>query len=149
MVDVTPIFAAQLARNRGPTADDPTAREPPNYVVSARLNGAVIDLTLTFRAGAAYCCCEWGCHLGLFQGERWGWLRRELASGALPVPDRLELRLAVSVEPGALFFDYARPVPGRRGLYELKPAEALRYQEVVTEADGPEADTAVDLRQVL
>lgn len=142
-VDVTPVFAAYLAGNRGPAVDDPTRRVPTAYGVSAKLDGSVIELALTFRAGAAYCCYEWGCHLWLFPSERWGRLRRELAAGGVPVPARLELRLKVVVEAGALFFNWARPVPGRPGVYELRPSETDRYHEVViTEASAPGAKQA-------
>jgi hypothetical protein len=92
-VDVTPVFAAYLARNRGPVRGAPDARQSPDYGVSASLDGAVIELTLTFRAGLAYCCYEWGCHLTLYEGKRWEWLRRELSGRGLEVPPRLELRL--------------------------------------------------------
>ncbi len=139
-VDVTPMFAAYFARNRGPTVDDPAAREPPDYGVSARLDGPSVELTLTFRAGAAYCCYEWGCHFALGEGNLWGWLRRELAGGGLAAPGRLNLRLSVVVEAGAMFFDYARPVHGHRGRYALSPSDAARYQVVVDEARGPDVE---------
>jgi hypothetical protein len=139
-VDVTLAFAAYFARNRGPVADNAGAMEPPSYGVSARLDGSTVELALTFRAGAAYCCYEWGCHLALGEGKRWGWLRSELASRGIAAPDRLELRLAVAVEAGALFFDYARPLPGQRGRYELSPSAAVQYQAVVTEGGGQDAE---------
>src|SRR5437879_3212853 len=34
-VDVTPVFAAYFARNRGPVPGDPDVRQPPDYAVSA------------------------------------------------------------------------------------------------------------------
>jgi len=135
---VTSAFAAYFARNRGPVPGDPEARQPPNYAVSATLADGVIDLTVTFRAGSAYCCYEWGCHLNLFEGKRWDWLRRELVARGVRVPDRLELRLAVVVEAGALFFDWARPEPSPRGRgwYAFAPAEAHQYSVLVTEGTG-------------
>jgi hypothetical protein len=141
-VDVTPVFAAYFARNLGPVPGDPEARQAPDYGVSATLDGAVIDLELTFRAGSAYCCYEWGCHLALYDGKRWGWLRRELAAREVPAPDRLELRLAVAVEAGALFFDFWRPEPSPRGRgwYAFAPEGALRYQVVVAEGCSPDAE---------
>jgi hypothetical protein len=92
VVDVTEVFAAYFARNRGPVPGDAEARQQPDYGVSATLDGGVIDLTLTFRAGSAYCCYEWGCHLALYEGKRWGWLRRELATRGVAAPDRLVFR---------------------------------------------------------
>jgi hypothetical protein len=141
-IDVTPAFAAYFARNRGPVPGDPEARQPPDYGLSASLVGGVIDLALTFRAGSAYCCYDWGCHLALSEGKRWEWLRRELAARGVQAPDRLELRLAVVVEAGALFFDLFRPEPSPRGRgwYAFAPAEALQYQEVVTEGCRPGAE---------
>lgn len=145
-VDVTPIFAAHLARNRGPTAGDPSARERPDYGVSARLDGTSVELTLSFRAGAAYCCYEWRCHLALREDERWAWLRREFAAGGVAAPARLQLRLSVEVEAGALFFDGARPIPGPRGRYALSPSEAVRYETVVAEADDADAEPSAPAR---
>src|SRR5262245_23685225 len=138
---VTSAFAAYCAGNRGPVPGDPEARQPPDYGVSATLNGWAIDLTLTFRAKSAYCCYEWGCHLNLYEGKRWGWLRREIIARGVPIPDRLELRLTVIVEAGALFFDWARPEPSPRGRgwYVFAPAEAYQYTVVVVEG-GHSAD---------
>jgi hypothetical protein len=142
-VDVTPVFADYIARNRGPVPGDPEARQPSDHAVTATLDGGVIDLEMTFRSGSAYCCYEWGCHLALAEGKRWGWLRRELAARGVPAPDRLELRLAVVVEAGALFFDWSRPEPSPRGRgwYAFAPADALRYQKVVAEGNSPDAVT--------
>ena len=141
-IDVTPVFAAYFARNRGPVPGDPDTRRPPDYGVSATLDGGVIALELTFRAGSAYCCSEWGCHLALPAGKRWDGLRRELAARGVPAPDRLELHLAVVVEAGALFFDFRRPEPspGGRGWYAFAPDEARRYQVVVAEGCSAEAE---------
>ena len=135
--DVTPAIAACLARNTGPTVDNPAARQPPEYAVSAQLDGSVINLALGFRSGAAYCCYEWGCHLALHDGRRWEILRRELAACDVAVPEQMELRLAVTVEAGALFFDFARPLENRRGVYRLSPSDTVQYRCVAAEAGGP------------
>jgi len=92
-----------------------------------------VALTLTFRAGLAYCCCEWSCHLNLRDGNPWEWLRQELSVCGLVPEERLGLRLAVVVEAGAQFFDWSRPDPTRRGWYAFAPAEAQRYEVVVAE----------------
>lgn len=141
-VDVTPVFAAYLARNRGLVPGDPDARRLADYGSSATLDGGVIDLTLTFRAGSAYCCYEWGCHLALHDGKRWDGLRRELAARGVRAPDRLQLRLTVVVEAGALFFDFWRPEPSARGRgwYAFAPEEGRRYQVVATEGYSPSAE---------
>jgi hypothetical protein len=138
-VDIAPVFAVYLARNRGPVPANPDVRQPPDYGVSARLHGAVVELALTFRAGSAYCCDQWGCHLDLYEGKRWERLRRELSARGIEVPSRLELRLTVVVEAGALFFDFGRPDPSRRGWYEFAAAVECRYQHMVAEGGNADA----------
>lgn len=132
-VDVTPVFAAYFSRNRGPVPGAPDARQAPNYGVTASLDGSSIALTLTFRAGSAYCCTEWGCHLNLPPGKRWEGLRRELSARGLVPGERLELHLTVIIEPGALLFDWSRPDPTRRGWYAFAPGDAHQYHRVVAE----------------
>jgi hypothetical protein len=132
-VDVSPVFAAYLAGNRGPVPGNPDSRQAPDYGASAFLEGSSLDLTLTFRAGSAYCCCEWGCHLSLPKGRRWEWLRQELHGRGLAPAGGLTLHLTVVVEPGALVFDWSRPDPTRRGWYAFAPADARRYHAVVAE----------------
>jgi hypothetical protein len=137
-VDVTPAFVAYTATNRGPTPTDPDARERPDYGLSAVLDGGVIELTLTFRAGSAYCCGEWQCHFMLFPTRRWEELRRVLlATGVEPAGRRLELRVEGVIEEGALFL---LPRRSRDTPAGLAPAKAFRYRQVVTEGDGPEAE---------
>lgn len=136
LVDVTPVFAAYFARNRGPVPGDPATRQPPDYGVSATLAVGVIDLALTFRAGSAYCCFESGCHLELYDGKRWDWLRRGLTACGMQIPDQLVLQLTVVVEAGALFFDFWQPLPSPRGRgwYAFAPVAAQRYSVAVAEA---------------
>lgn len=134
-VDVTTAIAAYLAGNRGPTVADPDARERPDYGLSASLDGAVIDLSLTFRAGSAYCCAEWPCHFLLFPTRRWDRLRRELSALGLDPPSRLGLSVKVVVEAGTLFL---APRRSWRTPAALVPSKAFRYQETVTEGDQPE-----------
>jgi hypothetical protein len=139
---VTSVLVAYFARNRGPVPGDPDARQPPDYGVSARLSGGVVELLLTFRTGSAYCCHEWGCHLNLSDGKRWTWLRRELAARGVSIPNRLQLRLTVNTEAGSLCFDWARPEPSPRGRgwYAFAPAKARRYQVVVDEGCSPDPE---------
>ncbi len=135
-VDVTPVLAELLARNRGPDPLNPESRRPPDYGVAASLEGNVLAVVLTFRRGAAYCCMECRCHLPLFNGKRWDDLRRTLAAHGVAVPPRLELRLSCVVEEGAIFFDPFKPDPTRRRWYAFMPAMAHDYQVSATEADS-------------
>jgi hypothetical protein len=132
-INVTPIFAEQLARKRGPDPHDPGHRQAPDYGIVATLEGDVVEAELTFRTGCAYCCYEWGCHVAL----RWDDLRAWLLARDLRPPERIELRRTVVIEEGAVFFDFRQPDPTRRGWYAFAPVSACRYQyapvEVVSE----------------
>jgi hypothetical protein len=136
-VDLTPAFVAYLAGNRGPTPTDPDARERPDYGVSARLDGTAIELLLTFRAGSAYCCCEWQCHFHLFPTRRWDRLRQELLALGLDVAGRLELRVEIVIEEGALFL---APNRSLRTPPALAPAKAFQYRLAIAVGDRPEVD---------
>ena len=133
--DITPVFAAYFARNLGPVSGDRVSRQAPDYGVSAELRESTIDLTLTFHSESPYCCYEPGCHLSLSDGRRWEWLRCELAALGLPPASRLELRLMVVVEAGAMFFDYLRPEPSPSGhcWYAFAPEPARRFAIVLRE----------------
>jgi hypothetical protein len=137
-VDVMAILAELLARNRGPDPLDADRRRVPDYGVTASLEGKTLAMTLTFRKGAAYCCTQWGCHLGLIDGKRWDALRRGLAAHGVPAPPRLELQLSCVVEEGAVFFDFFRPDPTRRGWYAFEPIAARQYQASAVEAESPQ-----------
>jgi hypothetical protein len=141
-LDVTPAFAAYTASNGGPTATDPEARERPNYGIAAHLDGAVIELKLTFRTGSAYCCGEWQCHFQLFPTRRWDRLRKEMAALELEVAERLELRVEVFIEEGALFLAPNR-VP--RTPPALAAAKAFQYRQTITEGERSEPAAAPDL----
>jgi hypothetical protein len=135
-VDVTPAFAAYTAGNRGPTPADPDVRERPDYGLSAALDGNAIELALTFRAGAAYCCGEWQCHFMLFPTRRWDTLRRVLSAAGVEVAGRLELRVEVTIEEGALFL---RPRRSAADPPRLAPSKGHRYRAAATEGDRPQA----------
>jgi hypothetical protein len=136
MVDVTSILAQLLARNRGPDPLNPDIARTPDYGIAGSLDGQTLSVMLTFRAGAAYCCEEWGCHLALTDRKRWIHLRQALAEHSVDAPPRLELCLSCVVEDGAMFFDPSRPDPARRGWYAFAPATAHQYQVSAVEAAG-------------
>lgn len=133
--NITPVIANLLARNKGSVPGNPQVRQTPNYGVTASLEGAVLEMMLTFRAGSAYCCCQSGCHFGAFEGKRWERLREEMQAHGFAPPERLQIRLSVVVEKGAMFFDGSRPDRTRRGWYEFAPVEEQRYQRVLNEAE--------------
>ena len=136
-VDVTGIFAEYLAGNRGPDSANPERRQTPSYGVVATLMGDILEVELTFRRGSAYCCWEWGCHVALIDGKRWDAFRRLLTAHGIIAPPRMELRGTCVIEEGAIFFDFSKPDPGRRGWYAFAPATAERYQATAIEAPGP------------
>lgn len=143
VLDISACFASLLSENQGPVPGAPEVRRPPEYGVSARLDGEVIDLILTFRSGAAYCCHQPGCHLGLHPGQRWARLRRGLSDlGSAPGPGRrLTIRLTTLVEAGARFFDVSRPDPGRRGWFAFAPSAGIRTEDVLIEGDDRSPET--------
>lgn len=134
IVDVTSIFTDYLAGNRGPDPNDPEHQQMPNYGIIAGLAGRVLEVELTFRSGAAYCCYESGCHVSLRDGQQWNDFRGRLAAQRIAVPPRMELLLTCVIEEGAIFFDFSKPDPKRRGWYAFAPAAAHRYQARAAEA---------------
>jgi hypothetical protein len=141
-IDVSPILMELLARNRGPDPLNPGSRQPPNYGITARLEGNILEMILTFRKGSAYCCTQWGCHLALTNGKRWDGLRRAFSAHGIATLPSLELRLLCKVEEGALFFDFFKPDPTRRGWYAFAPVAAHQYQVTAAEAaDEGEEET--------
>jgi hypothetical protein len=133
-VNVTLVLSELLARNRGHDPLDPDRRQPPDYGVSASLEAGTLEVVLTFRSGATYCCYEPGCHVRLHNGHRWDELRRVLAAHGITAPLSLELRLTCVVEEGAVFFDFAKPDVTRRGWYAFHPVVAHRFQVFAAEA---------------
>jgi hypothetical protein len=134
VIDVSSIVADYLADSRGPIPDDPEHRKRPDSGIVAKLTDRVLEIELTFRSGSAYCCYEWGCHVALRDGQRWDGLRRQLAAHNIAAPPRMELRLTCVIEEGAIFFDFAKPDPKRRGWYAFAPVAARCYQVTAIEA---------------
>jgi hypothetical protein len=128
-----------LARNRGLDPLNPEGRQPPDYGVTATLEGSILDMVLTFRKGSAYCCMEWGCHLPLMDGKRWHGLRRAFAAHGVAAPPRLELRLTCIVEEGALFLRPPQTGPDPAGRYAFARVANHRYQVSASEA-GSDAE---------
>jgi hypothetical protein len=140
MVDLTPLYSRILSRNSGPVPGRFGDRQQPDYGISATLDDDLIRLTLTFRAGSAYCCMEWGCHVGpeTYYRKRWVRLRELLVEQGIRVPERLRLDLTVVVEEGALFFDFRRPLPSprNRGWYDFAPVAATTYRHMIEEIES-------------
>jgi hypothetical protein len=131
-IDISKTFVALLAGNRGPDLNGSEGRRV--YGITATLAADSIDLVLTFRRPNGYCCMEWGCHLGLHDGERWLGLRQALLADGISAPDQLRLWLRCIVEEGAMFYDFSRPDPNQRGVYAFKPAAAYSYEVSTSEA---------------
>ena len=141
VLDVTPAFAAYLARNLGPNPMAPDERQTPDYGVSSAIDGGLVHLDLTFRSGSAYCCTEWGCHLNLREGKTWDRKRQEHAKQGIAALERIELRLTVHVEHGALFFDWLRPEPSRPGWFAFATAATSRYDVAIAEGATHQTET--------
>ena len=133
-MDVTSAVSEMMSRNRRPDPLSPDERTSSNYGITAALEGDNLSIVLTFLAGSAYCCMEWGCHLGLFEGKRWDIFRHQLTHHGVDAPPTLKLQLSCVIEAGAMFFDFSRPDPKRRGWYAFKPAADYKYQLVTVEA---------------
>ena len=132
-IDVSDAIYYLLADNRSPDPDNPDVRRPPEYRIAATLDGDLLELVLTFRRECAYCCMEWGCHLGFVAGERWLTLRQVLSAENARLPDKLRMRLRCVIEEGARFFDLSLPDRERRDRYAFKSADAFSYEVSVVE----------------
>lgn len=132
-VDISQLFQARLARNKGLVPGQPDAECPATYGVSATMDGSEISLTLTFLAGIAYCCMEWHCHTGLSSHKRWDWIRQHFSRSDFS-PERLSIKLTVVIEDGAMFFDFSRPrYDIKHGWYEFAPHCSRQYSLILAE----------------
>jgi hypothetical protein len=110
----------------------------------APLEGSILEVELTFHAGSAYCCYEWGCHIAFTPlAKRWDDLRRQLVDRAILLPARIELRRTIVIEEGAMFFDLRSPDPRVCGWYAFAPVSAHRYHWVSIEVPGQEHESSV------
>lgn len=135
-IDVTLILNELLAANRGPNPHDHETRRSSDYGVVASLEEDALDVVLTFKKDCAYCCMEWDCHLALCDGERWDKLRHSLFESGIVAPRRLRLALCSKVQEDAVFFDFSKPDPSRRGWYAFAPVAAHEYTVDAVEADS-------------
>lgn len=131
--DVSESIASLLISNRGPVCAGSQAALEGGYGIAATLESDTLDVVLTFRCGHAYCCMEWGCHMGLEANGPWQRLRETLSRQNASLPDRFMLKLYCVVEEEAMFYDLARPDPHRKGVYALAPAKASSYDVTVVE----------------
>jgi hypothetical protein len=90
-------------------------------------DGSILDLTLTFKSGKRYCCCEPGCHtgFGMNDADCWRHLREALdRRGLAGVPSVTIRRLYGIVECGALLkcnLAFGKPEEVRGFNYECGP----------------------------
>lgn len=133
-IDISPIIASHLANNLGPNPENPENTIHLNYGISASYKNGLIELELIFRRDAAYCCMEWGCHLGFLSGESWEKLRLALSAEIPTLPDKLTVHLKCIIEEGARFFDLSRPDPQRKGRFAFSASAAFTYD--VTAIEG-------------
>jgi hypothetical protein len=144
-IDVTHVSAGVFARSRGPDQSQPGAQIPVRYGIKATMDGKILEVELTFLCKSVYCCYEHCCHLPLFTGNRWDRLRQEFSDHGVAVEDQLELRLTCIIQDGAVFFDFSKPDPNRRGWYGFKAEDAYQYR--VTEYEGiTDCDTTLGQR---
>lgn len=140
VTDVSGVFQRYLTGRRSSTSSGNEQAAVPRYGAEATLqSNGVIDLTLTFKSGQSYCCPDWKCHLWLFDGYRWGQLRRAAEAERVALPALLSFRITAIIEEGALFYDTSQPeeeqLDGRR--YTATPNRFEEYDEVY---EGDEGD---------
>ena len=51
------------------------------------------------------------------------------------MPLQMEIRCTGVIEDDAIFFDFSRPDPARKGRYAFAPVVASRYETTLMEAD--------------
>ena len=116
-IDLTEVFSRLLSRNLN----------RPDYGIcaSSPSDGASqVDLVLTFKSGAAYCCAEPGCHLPTFNPRFWERLRAQFQDAGYTEPSfPMTLRITGIVEDGAILGAVAET--------------GYRYVEVSSECKSP------------
>src|SRR5262245_26836147 len=114
-----------LRNNRG------AEEHPDEYyalsVKNVRERGAEFDLSISFRAGRSYCCCEALCHVGVFRAERWRQVRAALAVHGVEPVKPLVVRICLRLEAGA------RLNHGKRQLPEVEPRNQGPWTSTVRE----------------
>jgi antitoxin component YwqK of YwqJK toxin-antitoxin module len=121
---LTQAFTEYLSGNKGPEG------QPAEYGISAEGDPATgaLQLTLVFKRGVPCCCIESTCHLGIRRPGGWEALRRVLASAGITIEPKIELRLKVIVEQGALIFVL-------RAFKSPPEASAKEYEEILRESE--------------
>ena len=95
-IDLTELFGAFFAKNRGPDGTSP------EYGICAAADAPLLNdirLTLTFKAGRRYCCGEPGCHFSL----DWARLRAVALKRGIHLGHPLRVRVHGVVEAGSVF----------------------------------------------
>ena len=136
-IDISPVIVSLLSNNLGPSLENPEIKIQPNYGISASCENGLIELELIFRRDAAYCCMEWGCHLGFISGDSWEKFRLVLSAEIPILPDKLTAHLKCIIEEGARFFDLSRPDPQRKDRFAFYSAGPFRYEVSAIEGNSP------------
>ena len=94
----TKAFSQYIAKNRGPDG------QPAEYGLSVEGDETtgVIAVTLVFKCGVRYCCTDWGCHVGIHRPNGWRQFRECLSDAGIKIEAKIELRIHVIVEQGAV-----------------------------------------------
>jgi hypothetical protein len=132
-IDLTDHFSAQLARNTSPDPSVLGARLPACYHVAALYHHGRVLLTLTLLREHAYCCAEWGCHMGGWSDANWHQLRAVIEARGQAASPCLTIDLTVVVQAGARCYDFMRPIRGHTGEYEFTPQSAGAYTHQLCE----------------
>jgi len=127
----TEAIIALMAGNRGPDL------KHPDYGISADvfLDGEFrIDLELTFKRDAKYCCPEPECHLATYLPRFWTALREHFAHAGIESTFPIVLRVKGVVEPGALLYrgNTSLPYPSNGFEYD----EEYREDAVTPDVEG-------------
>jgi hypothetical protein len=97
-------------------------------VENVRGGGEEFELSLTFRAGRTYCCCEDMCHTGVFTEKRWRQLRAALAVHGVEPCKPLLVRICTRLEAGARL-RYGKSDDPEPEMYDQGPWTLTIYEQ--------------------